>query len=409
MTRTDPYTEALAAGLTTARDTDLYGLYERLSPAERELQLRVREFVTTRVLPVINGYWERAEFPFELLPHLAGLGVVGGTIRGHGAPGLSPLAAGIVTAELSRGDGSVNTFLGVQSNLVAGTIDLLADEEQRRRWLPALIRLERIGAFALTEPRHGSDSVALETTATRHGDDWVIDGQKRWIGNASIADLVIVWARDTEDGRVKAFVLERDAAGQLPAGYETEVITGKIGKRAILQPDVWLQQVRVPERNRLPGAQGFRDAARVLARTRAGAAWEALGHATALYEAALSYASAREQFGGPIARFQLVQDKLANIAIELTAIQLFLFRAAELQQQGSWTGTQASIAKKYTAQRARWIAGETRDILGGNGLLLDFHVARHLTDLEVVHTYEGTDSIQSLLIGRELTGISAFS
>ena len=284
-------------------------------------------------------------------------------------------------------------------------------DEQKQRWLPGMAKLELIGAFALTEPQHGSDSVALETTARRDGDHWVLNGTKRWIGNGSIGHVVIVWARDEADGKVKGFVIEREGEGldsSYPEGYRAELITGKIGKRAIWQPDIVLDNVRVPEANRLTNANGFRDVSRVLTATRGGASWEAAGHAVAAYEAALTYATNRQQFGKPIASYQLVQNKLANMLAETTNIQLMCFRMAQLQEQGKLTGPMASLAKMYTAKTARSICAEARDILGGNGLLLDFHVARHMTDMEVVHTYEGTDSIQSLIIGRDITGISAF-
>ena len=394
--------------LTTARDTDYYLLSDLLSDQEREIRDRVRTFVDTEVLPIINDYWERAEFPFELVPKLAQLGVVGGPIQGYGCPGLSRLGQGMVTLELSRGDGSVNTFLGVQNGLAMGSINMLGSQEQKQRWLPGMAKLEKIGAFALTEPKHGSDSVALETTARRDGDHWILNGAKRWIGNGSIAHVVIVWARDEADGKVKGFIVERDDGSAYPEGYTAELITGKIGKRAIWQPDITLDNVRVPEDNRLAEANSFRDVSRVLTATRGGASWESAGHAVAAYEAALTYSTNRDQFGKPIASYQLVQNKLANMLAEVTAIQLMCFRMAQLQEQGKLTGPMASLAKMATAKKARWICSEARDILGGNGLLLDFHVARHLTDMEVVHTYEGTDSIQSLIIGRDVTGISAF-
>lgn len=388
--------------------TDFFRLMDRLSAEERALVSDVRRFVDDRLLPVINEYWERAEFPQELVPDIARLGIVGTMITGHGCPGLSPLAAGLVALEMSRGDGSVNTFLGVQSGLSMGTIDMLGSEEQKQRWLPGMARLEKIGAFALTEPDHGSDSVALETSATRDGDAYVLNGAKRWIGNGHIADVVVLWARDTADGKVKAFIIEKDDNGRYPEGYRAEVITGKIGKRAILQPDITLEDVRVPEENLLAGSTSFRDASTVLARTRSGASWEATGHAMAAYEIAVKYAGERVQFGKPIAAHQIVQQRLAKMLAEITAMQLMCFRLAELQEQGELTGPMASVAKMYTAEKARWVCSEARDILGGNGLLLDNHVARHLTDMEVVYTYEGTDTIQSLLIGREITGISAF-
>jgi glutaryl-CoA dehydrogenase len=388
---------------------DYYLLDELLTDEARDVRARVRAFVESDVLPVINDYWERAEFPWTLVPKLAALGVVGSTIQGYGCPGLSPLAAGMVTMEMSRGDGSVNTFLGVQSGLAMGSIALLGSEEQRQRWLPGMAALDLIGAFALTEPDHGSDSVALETTVHRDGDSWVLNGSKRWIGNASIADVIVVWARDTDDGKVKAIVVEKNADGSYPDGYTAELITGKIGKRAVWQPDVTLRNVRVPVENKLAGANSFRDATRVLTATRGGAAWESLGHAIAAYEIALNYAKTRIQFGKPIASFQLVQHKLAGMLAEITSMQLYCFRMAQLQEQGRWTGPMASLAKMNHARKGRQICLDARDILGGNGLLLDHHIARHLTDMEVVHTYEGTDNIQALLVGRDITGIAAIS
>ncbi|GGC99703.1 acyl-CoA dehydrogenase [Tersicoccus solisilvae] len=408
---TDAYLASLRDHLTTPRDTDYLLLAGDLPDDAAAARTRMRAYVDEHVLPVINGYWERAEFPWDLLPPLAETGLVGGVIQGHGAAGLSRLAAGLATVELARGDGSMNTFLGVQANLTMGTIDLLGSDEQKERWLPGMVRLERIGAFALTEPRRGSDSAQLGTSARRDGDSWIINGAKRWIGNGSMAHLTVVWARDETDGEVKAFVVEREDPRDpetLPPGFTARTIDGKIGKRAILQADLGFENLRVPEANRLPGARSFRDTSRVLATTRGGASWESLGHAVACFEAAVAYTEVREQFGHPLAGNQLVQGTLASMLSELTAMQLICFRMAELQEKGAWTGTMASIAKLHTANKARVIAQQARDLLGGNGLLLDFHVARHLTDMEVVHTYEGTEFIQSLLIGRKITGRSAF-
>jgi glutaryl-CoA dehydrogenase len=384
-------------------------LDELLTDEARSVRDRVRAFVDAEVTPVINDYWDKAEFPFALVPKIAELGIVGSTIEGYGCPGLSPLAAGMATLELARGDGSINTFVGVQSGLAMGSVALLGSEEQKERWLPSMATLDAIGAFALTEPEHGSDSVSLETSARRDGEHWVLNGAKRWIGNASFADVVVVWARDVDDRQVKAFVVEKGADGTHPDGYSTELITGKIGKRAVWQPDVQLRDVRVPAGNKLAGANTFHDATRVLTATRGGAAWEALGHAVAAFEIALDYAGRRKQFGKPIASFQLVQHTLAGMLAEITSMQLYCVRMAQLQEQGSWTGPMASLAKMNHARKARQVCLDARDILGGNGLLLEHHVARHLTDMEVVHTYEGTDSIQALIVGRDLTGISAFT
>ena len=389
--------------------TDYYLLDELLTDEARAVRDRVRAFVEADLLPVINDYWDRADFPWPLVPKIAELGVVGGTIEGYGCPGLSSLAAGMASLEMSRGDGSINTFYGVQSGLAMGTVNMLGSEEQKQRWLPAMATLDKIGAFALTEPNHGSDSVALETTVRRDGDELVLDGAKRWIGNASIADVVVVWARDVDDDRVKAVVVEKGDDGAHPEGYTAEVITGKIGKRAVWQPDVTLREVRVPRDNQLAEAHSFRDATRVLTATRGGAAWESLGHAVASYEIALEYAKTREQFGRPIASFQLVQHTLAGMLAEITGMQLYCLRMAELQEQGRWTGPMASLAKMHHARKARQICLDARDVLGGNGLLLEHHIARHLTDMEVVHTYEGTDNIQALLVGRDITGISAIT
>jgi glutaryl-CoA dehydrogenase len=389
-------------------DCDYYDVDEYLNDDDRALITRVRAFVDTQVTPVINEYWEKADFPYQLLPALAELGIVGTAVKGYGAPGLTRLQTGLVAMELSRGDGSVNTLNAVQSGLVIGTINLLGSDEQKQRWLPDLIALRTLGAFALTEPDHGSDSVALETTATLVGDEYLITGSKRWIGLGHVADVVVIWARDTADGKVKAFVMERPG-GVSPEGYHAEAIAGKMAKRAIQQAQIDMIDVRVPAENRLAKSTSFRDVSAVLNTTRSTVAWESLGHALAAYEIAVRFAHERHQFGKPIASFQLVQHKLAKMLADLTAMQLMCFRAAALQDQGRLTNEKASLAKMFTAEKSRALCREARDMLGGNGILLENHVARHLTDMEVVHTYEGTDSIQSLIIGRDITGIPAFS
>jgi glutaryl-CoA dehydrogenase len=331
---------------------DYYLLDETLSVQERELRDRVREFCDREVLPIVNDYWERADFPFELVPKLAELNVAGTTIQGHGCPGMSRLGAGIVARELARADGSINTFFGVHSGMAMGAIDLLGSEEQKARWLPPMARLEKIGAFGLTEPEHGSDSVSLETSARRDvgSDEFVLDGAKRWIGNASFADVVIIWARD-EAGDVGAYLVEKGT----PSFDPSTVIGGKIGKRAVWQAEISLTDVRVPAGSKLANANTFKDANRVLNQTRSGAAWECVGHAMACLEAALHYAGERSQFGRRIAGFQLVQGKLATMSAATTAMQLYCFRLAQLQEADALTGSMASLAKLHNVRQAKLV------------------------------------------------------
>ena len=399
----EPPPQPLVADVSGPLGTDYYLVDELLTGRERAIRDRVRRFADEAVIPVINDYWERGEFPFELVPKLAELGIAGGGIRGHGCPGLSAVAVGLVGMELARGDGSVGTFFGVHSGLAMQSIAMLGSPAQRDRWLPAMARLEKIGAFALTEPDHGSDAVNLETTARRDGDHYVLDGSKRWIGNGSIADLVIVWARD-EKGGVGGFVVEKGTPG-----YEARVMSGKISKRAVWQAEITLDGVRVPAGNRLARSRTFKDTGRVLTATRYGVAWEALGHAIACYEAAVTYTRERTQFGKPLASFQLVQNRLARMLAEITSMQLLCHRLSVLAGRGRLTPGMASLAKMNNARKARAIAAGAREILGGNGILLDYHVARHQADMEAVFTYEGTDTIQSLIVGREITGEQAFA
>jgi glutaryl-CoA dehydrogenase len=384
-------------------DTDFYLLDEQLTAEDREIRDRLHDFCAREVTPIINDYWERAEFPFELVPKIAELGLAGGVIEGRGCPGMSATAAGLVSMEWARADGSIGTFFGVHSNLVMQTIDLLGSDEQRDRWLPPMAAMEAIGAFALTEPEHGSDAVALETRVRRDGDAYVLDGRKRWIGNASFADVVVVWARG-EDGHVGGYLVEKGTPG-----FEATVMTGKTALRAVWQADIVLDGVRVPAESRLARCESFRDVARVLTLTRYTVAWRALGVAVAAYEHALAYAREREQFGRPIASYQLVQDKLSRMVAEITGMQLLCLRLSDLVEDGRLTPGMASMAKMNHAAKARRIVADARDILGGNGILLAHHVARHHADMEAVFTFEGTDSIQSLIVGREITGIQAIA
>lgn len=388
---------------TTYSGLDFFKLDNFLTDKQRELRNRVQEYVQTTVLPNINPYWENAEFPRDIAMGLRDLGIIGGMIRGYGSAGLDPLEMGLVKYELAKGDGSINTFFGVHSGLAMGSIGLLGSDEQRERWLPAMSRLEKIGAFALTEPTQGSDAVNVQTTARLENGQWVLNGAKRWIGNASIAGILIIWARD-EDGKFGGFVIEDP---QNIEGVEIEVIEGKIGKRAVLNADIRLTNVRIPEENRLAKPRSFKDMGKVLVLGRYGVAWEAAGCAAGAFEMALKYAKEREQFGKPLAARQLIQQKLVEMATEVTAMQLICFQMAQLVASGQLTDSIASMAKYNNARKARYVTQLARETLGGNGILIENHIARLMTDAEIIYTYEGTNEINMLLVGRELTGINA--
>jgi glutaryl-CoA dehydrogenase len=387
-----------------SRGTDYFRIADQLTQAELAYLNRTRAFVDDEVLPVINDYWERAEFPRPLVERLGTLGIVGDGIVGYGCPEMSPIACGLIHMELNRCDGSLGTFVGVQAGLAMQSLAMLGSEEQKQHWLPSMARLETIGAFALTEPNHGSDSVALETSARRDGDSWVIDGVKKWIGNGSIADIAVVWARDVEDGKVKGFLVETATPG-----YEARKIEGKGALRAVWQAEIALRGLRVDESNRLPGANSFKDTARVLAGTRNAVAWGALGHAVAAYEIAAQYCAERTQFGKPLVSFQIVQDRLVKMLAEVCSMQLYCLRLGRLIEEGRLTDTIAAIAKMNNTRKARQVVADARDLLGGNGILLDFHVMRHMADIEALHTYEGTETIQTLIVGRDITGVGAFT
>jgi len=382
-------------------DTDYYGVFADIPAADRAFWDRARGFAE-ETLDEVNEAWDKAEYPLHLARKLGELDLLTDGVVGPGLTPMSPLAAGLVNMEISRGDGSMGTVVAVQGGLALRSIALFGSAEQKERWLVPLARAEKLGAFALTEPDHGSDSVALETTARRDGDEWVITGEKKWIGNGSVGDVTVVWARD-DDGNVRGFLVEQDNPG-----YHATTITGKGSLRAIHQARIVLEGARVPLDAVLPGTRTFKDASVVLFATRLGVAWSALGHATAVFEAALNYSTRRIQFGKPLAGFQLVQERLTMMLSQLTSMQLHCLRLAALDDAGTLRPIQASLAKYHNTKAAREIAAMARDMLGGNGILLENHVIRHLADIESLHTYEGTESVQSLLIGRDLTGLSAF-
>ena len=382
---------------------DFYALEDLLEPAEIEVRDRVRDFCEREVTPIINDHWERAEFPHQLIPKIAELGIAGGTVQGYGSPGMSAVAAGLVAAEWARADGSLGTFYGVHSFLAMQSIALLGDEEQRQRWLPEMARMEKIGAFGLTEPEHGSDAVALSTSARRDGDSYVLNGAKKWIGNGTIADLVLIWARG-EDGNVGGYVVPKGSIG-----WTATRMTGKTALRAVWQAEITLQDVRVPVENKLANCSSFKDVSVVLDRTRYTVAWRALGIAEAAYDLALAHTLQREQFGQPIAGYQLVQEKLARMLAEITSMRLLSWRLSKLADEGRMTAAMASMAKMNNCKKARAIVADARDLFGGDGILLEHHIARHHADIEAIYTFEGTDHVQALIVGREITGISAIT
>src|SRR5580698_29544 len=385
-------------------DADFYLLEQSLEPEGRQFLHRIREFMEKSVQPVINHYWTREEFPFDLLGEFRQLGIPGQLYQGYGCPGGGFLLDGMIAMELARVDPSIGTFFGVHGGLAMGSIYLCGSQEQKERWLPEMARMEKIGAFGLTEPDVGSGVAGgLTTTARRDGTEWVLDGQKKWIGNATFADYVIIWARSLEDDQVKGFVV----AGDTP-GFETSKQKDKIALRVVQNAHITLDGVRVPEENRLQQANSFRDTAKVLRMTRAGVAWMATGCARGAYEHALAYTRTRQQFGKPIASFQLIQNHLVEMLSNLTAMQTMVFRLSQLQDEGRLTDEHASLAKVFCTLRTRDIVSRAREVMGGNGILLQYDVARFVADAEAIYSYEGTKEINSLIVGRAITGYSAF-
>lgn len=384
-------------------DVDVAGAFSGISDEDLAYRDRAREFVQTEVRPVIAGIWDRAEYPLHFAKRLGELDLLRDGIDLPGFPHQSLLAASLTMMELARGDGSVATIAGVQGGLALRSIAYCGSEEQKDRWLEPLARGTELGAFALTEPTHGSDSVSLETRAEGGEDGYVLTGHKKWIGSGSVGDVSVVWARG-DDGQVQGFLVPQDAPG-----YRATTIEGKVSLRAIWQAHIELDGVRLPADAKMPGANSFKDTARVLQATRLGVAWSALGHALGVYETAVHYAKQRVQFGRPLAASQIVQARLAEMLSQLTSLQTLLMQLTRAEEAGELTGPGASLGK-YTATRtARAMAANARDLLGGNGILTENRVARHFADIEALHTYEGTETVQALIIGREITGLSAFA
>ena len=386
------------------RPVDFINVDSLLSKEERGVRDRVREFVDHEVIPTAADYWDRAQFPFELIPGLGELGLIGGTIpEKYGCAGWNNVAYGLAIAELARGSGSLATFLHVQSGLAMTAIHELGSEEQKQRWLPPMAKCEKIGCFGLTEPEAGSDPGSLGTTAVEKDGGYVLDGEKKWIGNASFSDVAVIWAR-TDGGGISGFLVETDNPG-----FQADVLPRKASQRAAWQTHITLRDCHVPESARLPKAEGLGSTLSILTHSRYGVGWDGLGQAADCYETALAYTKEREQFRQPLASFQLVQQKLVEMVNEISLSQLLSIHVGRLKDSGQLDPATVSMFKMNNVAKARRIAATARELLGGNGILLDYRVMEHMADIEGVYTYEGTNDVNTLIVGQAITGHRAFS
>ncbi|GJG85845.1 glutaryl-CoA dehydrogenase [Gemmatimonadetes bacterium T265] len=388
---------------------DLYGWFATLSPEEDAVRLKVREFMERRVRPIANDYWERGEFYHEVVPEFVALDL----LRDAYDPAVpnATVRDCLISGELARVDPSMATFYGVHAGLCMGSIALHGSDEQKAEWLPKLRRWEAIGGFGLTEPEVGSGVArGLTTTCRRDGDAWVLNGQKKWIGNATFGDVVVVWARDEDSRQVKGFIVRtrHDDGRTHRAGYGVETMRGKIAQRAVQNGLITLTDLRVPESDRLQKADTFAATQQVLGLARCGTAWQGVGCAMGAFEAALGYAAERTQFGRPIGAFQLVQVMLVKMAGNLTAMLGLALRAARLQDAEGMRDERSALAKQFCAARCREVVGLARELMGGNGILLEYGAARLFADAEAIYSYEGSNEINSLIVGRALTGVGAF-
>lgn len=383
---------------------DFYHIEDKLSTADKIIQLKVRDFMEKEINPIVNSYWLRDEFPFEIVEKFAALNICGYTYEGYGCAGGSSLMEGVIAAEIARVDASIATFFGVQSGLAMGSIYICGSDEQKEEWLPRMQQMKVIGAFGLTEPEVGSGAAGgLICTCKKTASGWVLNGQKKWIGNSTFSDITIIWARDIDDGQVKGFIVRKENPG-----FAVEKIKGKMALRIVQNGLITLTDCVVPESDRLQNAHSFKDTAKVLRMTRAGVAWMAVGCARGAYENALDYTRKREQFGKPIASFQLIQNHLVEMLSNLTAMQTLVYRLSEMQDNDELKDEHASLAKVFCSLRTRDIVSKAREVMGGNGILLEYNVARFLADAEAIYSYEGTKEINSLIVGRSITGFSAF-
>src|SRR6266436_5407845 len=388
-----------------APNSDFYDVRSTLSAEEQAIVKQVREFAEAKVAPIISKYWLEDAFPFELLPAFKELNIGGIGMKGYECRGGSAMLFGLIAMEMSRFDSSIATFFGVHNGLAMGSIYLGGSEEQKQKWLPPMARFEKIGCFGLTEPLVGSGtSAGMTTTAKREGDTWILNGEKKWIGNAPWCDISIIWARDVDDNQVKGFIVENKTT----PGFSVEKITDKMALKVVQNGHITLKDCRVPEENRLQKDTSFRDTARVLRVTRYAVAWMSTGCQMGAYEHALKYAQQRLQFGKPIASFQMIQDLLARMISNITACQCMVTRMAQLYDEGKLTDSHASVAKAFCTSKCRETVAWARELCGGNGISVDYGVGRFFADAEAFYTYEGTYQMQNLIIGKAITGLSAF-
>ncbi|GAB6879256.1 acyl-CoA dehydrogenase family protein [Halorubrum gandharaense] len=383
---------------------DYVGLEGDLTEEETLIRDTARRFVDEQFRPDIAEHFENGTFPTELIPEMGELGFYAPNLEGYGLPGVSETAYGILMQELEAGDSGLRSMASVQGALVMYPIHAFGSDEQKEKWLPDLGMGEAVGCFGLTEPEHGSNPSAMETHAEREGDEYVLNGSKTWITNSPIADVAVVWAKDrSDDDTVRGFLVETDRDG-----VTTNKIDDKISLRASITGEIGLQNVRIPEENVLPGVRGMKGPLSCLSQARYGIAWGAVGAARDAFEQARQYALDRDQFGGPIARFQLQQQKLAEMATQITTSQLLAYRMAELKERGDLTPGHISMGKRNNVRMARDQSRVAREILGGNGITTDYSPMRHMANMETVYTYEGTHDIHTLILGQDLTGIAAF-
>ncbi|KAG9453475.1 hypothetical protein H6P81_006379 [Aristolochia fimbriata] len=383
--------------------SDYYQFDDLLTPEEQALRKKVQVIMEKEIAPIMTEYWEKAEFPFHVIPKLASLRIAGGTIKGYGCPGLSITGSAITVAEVARVDASCSTFILVHSSLAMLTIALCGSEEQKQKYLPSLANFDTVACWGLTEPDCGSDASSLRTTATKVDGGWLLDGQKRWIGNSTFADVLVIFARNTTTNQINGFIVKKGAPG-----LKATKMQNKIGLRMVQNGDILLQKTFVPDEDRLPGVNSFQDTSKVLAVSRVMVAWQPIGISMGVFDMCHRYLRERKQFGAPLAAFQLNQEKLVRMLGNIQAMVLVGWRLCKLYESQKMTAGHASMGKSWITLKARETVSLGRELLGGNGILADFLVAKAFCDLEPIYTYEGTYDINSMVTGRELTGIASF-